>query len=1064
MPDDIYEVRLGALVSRRQESALPPPLAVPSVLPFGELSPPVFERLVGEVMWLVDGMNDVRGYGRSGQDQGGLDLVGRRGGCTHVYQVRRIESLSPRTLRDAVTDFAGPSRVSTPKSEWSNRHFAADRFVLATGCSVNDTHVENELVSLQERYQGDLIIDLYDAGALTRFLRDRPSVVGGIFGPEWAKALFGMDVPANPPLPDAYALLNDPLEHLGLSGALHRAQQLAETDPGPASELLGDLVRELRKASYVAHAEPLQVRMRELLAESGAVQEAFRVSAGMILDRYDSGQDALTELRAAANLANQAGSWASSAHVVLTALEDWYGQGYDLAPVVEALRDVVDSGEGLAPRVALAVAEQMVVEDDPRDDPADLAVLLNDLVDAQSGEMRVRMECCLADFAVRGGKDPREAFGDLERRALSGYLAEEFASLVLMRQGRALALADLGDAAAEAYRRAVLFATRSGLGGDARHALRSISFLAHQYGFGSSGFAISSRALLGARTLGSRQNCRFQSSHDPAVSALEGLVDDKPRSALRWARRWLWEDRISGALTDELGARNRLADIFVRCGMPRQAVEHLILAGQKKLATKAADDATEFLDVRRFLPVKARWVHYALGGVLKVQADFIPDSAVEEVAGRLAEIVIAGPVPGSSSSDSVKSALGALAALASRLPETPANRVFDVVWSWLPREPNHYRFTDKEMLAYFSACVDAGLPTADRAREGLLEAWERHVASADGHLSGLEAPGETLVEAVRKQAASGRQDAVHVLVNWQVNDPTVNRTARVMTQSVLDEPVGVQRNEYSIGHQRELAAALLMASHDIPSLIGPEEEPVDRVRVKLAAQLMTMAEEKLDTADRRSSALQALIRLASALPEAMRNSMFDRVLALHNAPGEHPMDALERRSQHPLSGLQINLGAHQFPAVALLAAAVLSHTAQQAGTVQQRLLPRLAAGQADNGTSYLHAQTLMSVDPLHAVPVALLASHPSHLIRQVAVLCWHRHPDRDPALATVFTHDKNPGVRHNIAHALAQLIPDTDGRYERLIEQLRYDPSARVRHALANANSHPTSGSFQGPT
>lgn len=108
------EIRLSTLVSRRSELPLTPPLAAPDALPFGELSPPVFERVVCEVMWLVDGMNDIRGYGRSGQDQGGLDLVGRRKGKTHVYQVRRIVSLSAPALRAAVTDFTGPSRTTTP--------------------------------------------------------------------------------------------------------------------------------------------------------------------------------------------------------------------------------------------------------------------------------------------------------------------------------------------------------------------------------------------------------------------------------------------------------------------------------------------------------------------------------------------------------------------------------------------------------------------------------------------------------------------------------------------------------------------------------------------------------------------------------------------------------------------------------------------------------------------------------------------------------------------------------------------------------------------------------------
>jgi hypothetical protein len=117
----LEEIRLGALVSRRSELPLSPPLPAPEVLPFGELSPPVFERLVGEVMWLVDGMNDIRGYGRSGQNQGGLDLIGRRKGQTHIYQVRRIVSLSAPALRAAVTDFTGPTRTTPPEGVSAER-------------------------------------------------------------------------------------------------------------------------------------------------------------------------------------------------------------------------------------------------------------------------------------------------------------------------------------------------------------------------------------------------------------------------------------------------------------------------------------------------------------------------------------------------------------------------------------------------------------------------------------------------------------------------------------------------------------------------------------------------------------------------------------------------------------------------------------------------------------------------------------------------------------------------------------------------------------------------------
>ncbi|MCX4580733.1 hypothetical protein OHB41_48000 [Streptomyces sp. NBC_01571] len=380
----LKDIRLGALVSRRSQLFLTPPLSAPEVLPFGELSPPVFERVVGEVMWLVDGMNDIRGYGRSGQDQGGLDLIGRRKGQTHVYQVRRIVSLSASALRTAVTDFTGPPRTTTPDEGWSERRFDAARFVLTTGCVVDDTAVEDELVALQETYRGDIGIELYDAYSLSRFLRERPYLVAGVFGPEWAKAFCGVETPPVPTLPHGYTLLNDPLEHLGLADALHRAQQLAETEPGPAAELFGDLALELEQASFTGHADQLRTRQRDLLASAGQADAAFTVAATLILDRYDTGDHMFVDQHLE-RLASDAGGTASKIYVALKALGDWFEYGYNLAPVTTALVAVVQAGDPLAARLVLAVIEQIVADEHPDDHTAGWLIWLPRLSPLRQG-------------------------------------------------------------------------------------------------------------------------------------------------------------------------------------------------------------------------------------------------------------------------------------------------------------------------------------------------------------------------------------------------------------------------------------------------------------------------------------------------------------------------------------------------------------------------------------------------------------------------------------------------------------------------------------------------------
>ncbi|MCX4834324.1 MULTISPECIES: HEAT repeat domain-containing protein [unclassified Streptomyces] len=1040
------EIRLGALVSRRSERPLTPPLSAPDALPFGELSPPVFERLVSEVMWLVDGMNDIRGYGRSGQDQGGLDLIGRKKGKTHVYQVRRIVSLSAPALRAAVTDFAGPPRTTTPEEKWSERRFDSVRFVLAAGCIVDDTPVEDELVSLKERYQGDIDIDLYDARALSGALRDRPSLVAGVFGPEWAKAFCGIEATPVSSLPHGYALLNDPLEHLDLADALHRAQQLAETEePGPAAELFGELADALEQASFTGHAAQLRTRQRDLLAAAGQADTAFTVAVQLLLDRYDSGDRMFVDERLE-RLASKAGGTAADIYSVLKALADWFEHGYALPPVTAALEAVVRASDPLAARLVLAVIEQIVVDEHPDDHPAKLSDLVSQVAPAQKGLLRLRLECCLADLAVRAGQGPEDSYADLNRRALGGRLQERFAVLVHMRRGRALALADLGEEAIEAYRRAVLVATREGLGGDARHALRAISFLSDQYNLG---LRESSQAMLSARTVGAKGARLLELSFSPAVSALEGLVDNNLPDASRAAHQWLWQDRLSGALTDENLAHQRYGEVFKRAGEVKHAVRQFVLAGRRKDACSAAEPASEFLDVSTLLQMRARWVRSAAAAVTGQQADLIPDDAVAGIAARLTDIVITGSQSAEGDIRTVIQALGALAALDERLPEASGQQVLPLLVGWIPREPTTSRFVDKQMLAFLGACIKADLPLAGQAAQALLDAWKLDMNGADVLLADLHSHLSSVVPVVRERAQQGHRGAAALLAHWRVDDPSVAETARELADSVLAEPVGTDRPLYSVGTTaRQCAAFLTVYSNDEVSVGTGEAAGILRERV--TAHLLLWAEDRTDTADRRSDAVHALSILAETLPAAMRDTMFERIMCLYDDPGEHPSDAFDRRTQHPLSRHKINEGREgRLPLEVLQASAALATTGAQAARVEQRLLPLLTRPAQVRGNSQLQAQAMLALDRLTPAPVSLMATHASESIRHSAVVCWGRADHRDPSLARVFAQDANPGVRRALAHSLADFSPDEQRKYEAITEQLRIDTSARVRQAAA---------------
>src|SRR5215471_6827712 len=160
-PDDGDLDRLNpAEILARQPGQVAPPVPPATRLPALELSPEVFERLVLEYVWSVEAARDVHVYGRRGQKQYGLDIVGEdRERRRFVYQVRRLQRVTPSAIRAAVVGYAGPPRGTSAGGISTTRRFDAARFVLATAASIHDdAALVDEIAALQDEYRGDLEI------------------------------------------------------------------------------------------------------------------------------------------------------------------------------------------------------------------------------------------------------------------------------------------------------------------------------------------------------------------------------------------------------------------------------------------------------------------------------------------------------------------------------------------------------------------------------------------------------------------------------------------------------------------------------------------------------------------------------------------------------------------------------------------------------------------------------------------------------------------------------------------------------------------------------------------
>lgn len=841
--------------------------------------------------------------------------------------------------------------------------------------------------------------------------------------------------------PSGRALLNDPVEILGYGELRVRAESLLKDNPAAAADLYAELSQRMGEHGFTDRVEQLRSLQRDAHQAAGNIAAAFDVTMGLLLDRYDAGRHLRSEPTRAATLAEVLGPPATNIAQVGAALAEWFENGYDLAPVTTALKAIVAADDPLAGRLVVALAEQIVTDEDPADDPEPLCTVARNLVVRLTRTLRIRLECCVADLAVRTGTDPTDAFADLTRRADGVHIDASLAALIRRRAARALAFAGRIDDSIDAYRRAVMDATeaKTYYGGDAHDALRSISYLSSN----------ESRqdAMDSARSVVTRERLLPSADH-AALSTLECLVDEELPDALREAHRWVRQERISGALLGEVVARHRYGEVFARAGEPAAAVPQFVLAGARKSAVQAAEASTDYVDVSRFLTRYPHWVQSSAAAVVRIQADLAPDSDVDDLAAKLLALVEASPSADLFGRETLTHAVGALAALGWRLPAEVARTLLPRLRAHVRTDVARCRFTDDEMLAFFTACARLDAPDVVRvAVEVLVEALRQHVHQAARHVGDLDPATIGLTESLEELADEGNSGAIRVLAEWQRPTPAVISAARFAAQEILDQPVGVARNRWRLGSTAPLGALLLRAALSLDGHADPE---ITGLRDRVAEHLLAWAEDRQDMAAGRSDAVTALSILQSQLPSELRSIVCRRLIAVHDEPGLHPNDLSEQASLHPLSRSRVNTGGKHLPARCLYAAALAASTNDEAATVEHRLMPALVAAVTDPSDAKLRASTAVALNQLRPLPLAALATHPAPAIRHAAVVCWASQADHDPGLAAAFARDLDCGVRRHLAHELANRHSQNAVEpYRAILAELEVDRSALVRQATA---------------
>lgn len=176
-----------------------------------------FEHLVAAIVREVEGAFEARVYGRRGQKQHGIDVVGFLDGeKPRVYQAKDYTTYSTAKVEKAVKTFLE-----------GKRPFGSEHLVVMTTADVIDTKIDEKLHSLRTA-NPDLTLHLWGKQQLSDKLQEHPRIVTRFFGAETArlvcKELEQPSVTARTAAIASDAMVRGPVQHLELNEDLDRGR------------------------------------------------------------------------------------------------------------------------------------------------------------------------------------------------------------------------------------------------------------------------------------------------------------------------------------------------------------------------------------------------------------------------------------------------------------------------------------------------------------------------------------------------------------------------------------------------------------------------------------------------------------------------------------------------------------------------------------------------------------------------------------------------------------------------------------------------------------------------
>lgn len=974
------------------------------LLPTNSMDWEDFERLLLDLGRHELGLRSLSYFGKRGQSQKGLDIVGTNAyGTAEGIQSKRYQQFTAADLDKAVDKY---TRSTVP--------FTLVRLVIGVACKADDRALVERKTALNEQHY-PLEIDIWDQSRMSEMLRDKPEIVIKYFGPRAAERFCVPHVPAPVEIasPDAVAtadaVLLGPLASTDAQVLLDRANGIAAEDPAAALVLYRDIQSRLIGAGFPSHAAEFDNTVAELCVRAGEEETAIRLlmdalwaaeNAGNLLRAHRvggmlrdlAGFQAFGPTPTKAPRTPALGAAFAIADFVIDHLHAPLPTRIELPTEAIALADSVDRA-----RTVLFAAERALGNDDLEWITAnqDQFESIAKEVATTHIDVAIRLRLALADATGE--------WADLVQHARTG-MRRDIKALTLARHARYKLLQAAPAEADREWQEAISEACLAKRHADAADWLYSQRFVASRY----SGIHDDKWHPLAEALSCLHSHPKIVTSADDARErALAALHYDESRIAAINLRRQLLDGIRSAAFYDELEARRLLGEIYRFTDDLTLAAYYAIGAGDYKEARAVAGAFGDvYHDVTELMKSPLSWVAASALQFATEQADLIPDDHVDTVV-NLALNAINDVASGARLDSPVLSpqvylsAYGLLAALAVRLPATHALTLLKILADSVTVKEHHYRRTDESHIGIAAgvASVHSGELRA-LALEQLVGLYARgahpfRAAARDALLANIDEVRDRL----KDMADRGHREAAALL---GYSDPdNVSPGSALAAARRLCEPT--TNGPHQIGTGTGAVNDSLLAA-----ILPPDE------RIACIEMLLSNAASSWEPTSNRESYLIAASNLTDDLDEEHRRQFLDSAVNFATNPPPSHADALNASMSNPLGAIRINDRSDCRPAATYLAAR-LAKSPEEKRRVRDTALRLIGVGTDDD---YRVTKTLQLLQSEIGDSIGLLAQG-SWTLRSLAAILWTESTDMPDDVGKALSQDRDVRVRRTLANALA---------------------------------------------